>query len=423
MAKNAMNIKNFVHLAKLMPPDTSMLIRADHGIGKSQIVFQLANHIREQLRESNELGPNEFPFIDMRLGQITEGDMIGLPYQQDGVTRFMPPWWVKQACDEPCLIFLDELNRGTTEVMQAGFQLVLDRRMQDNKLHPQSRVYAAVNTGASYTVNEMDPALLDRFWTIDLVPSVEEWIAWAKDHEDIIDVIVDFIRHNNRFLDPPEDVEPGTIHVSRRSWHRLSRAIQYAKLEDEPGSAEFRHMCLGFIGVEATASFTDFAKNFDRQVSGADVVNKMVRKVNMDSDLNSIKKIGSDEDINVYDDRIVKIISEMGSERHNGMIEKVADYIKKNCKGVGGISVKQGTALSKFCTLLSVELRVSMWTALVGDGVGGVADMEMNKSIHRWCVAHLMAPLGVDIGKAGVGTVPTGNLDVFGSNKMKKGRR
>lgn len=420
MAKNAMGIANFVKLAKMMPPDTSMLIRADHGVGKSQITSQIADHFREVLRGQDELGPNEFPLIDMRLGQITEGDMIGLPFQQDGVTRFMPPWWVKLACEEPCMIFLDELNRGTTEVMQAGFQLVLDRKMQDNKLHPQTRVYAAVNTGASYTVNEMDPALLDRFWTIDLTPTVAEFLKWASSQDDMMGLIVDFIRQNERWLDPSENAEPGTVQVSRRSWHRLSRAIKFAGLEERPQAPEFYQMCMGFIGAEATIQFSDFAKNYNRQVSGADIMTKMVKQVKMGNNMAAIKLIGSDEDENVYDERIVKIISEMGAERLNAMIEKVGDYVKKNCKGKEGIDDKKGTALAKFSTLLPAELRVSLWTVLVDDGSGGLDDMELNKAIHRWCVAHLMAPLGVDIGKAGVGAVPSGNLGVFSSNKRKK---
>src|SRR5437867_2646181 len=88
---------------------------------------------------------------------------VTFPSTDWNVTRFNPPEWYMQACERPMVLFLDELNRATNEVMQAAFQIVLDRQLNGWKLHPLTRVYAAINMGANYTVNEMDPALLDRF--------------------------------------------------------------------------------------------------------------------------------------------------------------------------------------------------------------------------------------------------------------------
>jgi MoxR-like ATPase len=72
---------------------------------------------------------------------------------------------------------LDELNRSLPGVQQSFFQLVLDRELGNDKdgnpykFHPETRIFAAVNHGSEYDVNEMDPALLRRFWTVDLQPS------------------------------------------------------------------------------------------------------------------------------------------------------------------------------------------------------------------------------------------------------------
>ena len=161
---NSMSIHTTIAVVPRLPANSSVLIRGDHGIGKSQIVRQIARLVAAAEQIEN------FEVIDRRLSQMTEGDMVGLPSTDGEVTRFNPPEWYKRACLKPCALFLDEFNRGTNEVMQAGFQIVLDRELNGNKLHPQTRVFAAINTGAAYTVNEMDPALLDRFWTIDLKP-------------------------------------------------------------------------------------------------------------------------------------------------------------------------------------------------------------------------------------------------------------
>ena len=163
-----MSIKTFLTVSEVLPVETSILIRGPHGIGKSQVVRQVAKHFN-------------LPVVDRRLSQMTEGDMIGLPSTDGEVTRFNPPDWYKNACTKPICLFLDELNRATPEVMQAAFQIVLDRELNGWKLHPETRVYAAINHSAAYTVNEMDPALLDRFWTIDLEPTVEDWLARNPD--------------------------------------------------------------------------------------------------------------------------------------------------------------------------------------------------------------------------------------------------
>lgn len=407
MAKNAMGIKNFVKLAKVLPAETSVLLRANHGVGKSQITAQVADWIREK-EFSEEMAANPdadtYPLIDMRLGQITEGDIIGLPMVTGGITNFAPPWWVRKACEEPVHLFLDEINRATTEVMQAAFQLVLDRRLQNNILHPQTRVYAAVNTGAAYTVNEMDPALLDRFWAIDLTPTVDEWVEWAKNEPTMMPVMVDFIRKHYKHLDPPDDIEAGAVSASRRSWARLSKTLIHANVHETPDNQIFYQLALGFVGAEATIAFSDFAKNWDAQISGKDIIEKLVKKFQKkDPNPEDVSIIGTDKDTNTYDKRLAEILENLSQSRMNAMNESVADYILKTyaSKGLGS---KQGTALAKYMYTLPAELRVSLWSLLIKNGV---EDMALSQTIHRWSCAIVMNSFGVKMGKSGVGMVPT----------------
>lgn len=149
--KTSMTINKFVEMAKLLPEDISVLIRGDHGIGKSEIVSQLADYFREK-----EFGNDKdaFPLIDRRMSQMSEGDVIGLPIMDGITTTFCPPNWYQMACDRPVMLFLDEINRATHEVLQSCFQIILSRELNGRRLHPQTRVMAAVNTGASYVINE-----------------------------------------------------------------------------------------------------------------------------------------------------------------------------------------------------------------------------------------------------------------------------
>ena len=326
---SSMSIKTFLEVAPRLPRGTAILLRADHGVGKSQVVRQLAAGLG-------------LPLIDRRISQMSEGDIIGLPSTDGEVTRFNPTDWYLRACREPVCLFLDEMNRGTNEVQQACFQIVLDRELNGHRLHPDTLVVSAVNTGASYTVNEMDPALLDRFWTIDLTPTVADWTKWARGR--LADVVVDFIVMNEKWLDTPRNADMAKVHTSRRSWERLSSAIVGSGIESSPNDPLFYPMCLGYVGLEATTAFVDFAKKQDAQFSGEQIVNEY-GKVRP-----KLKKLNS-------------------QDQWNSALEKAGDWVVKNLKG---LDENQKKNLRSFAQDLPAELRVALWTVLVKPGVDNV---------------------------------------------------
>lgn len=406
MAKTAMSITSFVKMAKVLPIDTSVLIRADHGVGKSQIISQLAEHFR-----NTNYDGKDFPLIDKRLSQLSEGDLLGLPYTDGIVTVFNLPADIQMACDKPCVLFLDEINRATNELQQAAFELVLDRSLQGRKLHPGTRVYAAVNTGSAYMVNEMDPALLDRFWCIDLEPTVEEWLSWAKTNSDMCDLVCDYIRLNDKFLDPPNNTEPGTVSTSRRSWHRLSRALKLAELDDKPEDPDFYMLCLGFVGVEAAMSFVDYAKNIEKQISAEDIMTKMVKKLGKndvkytgfgkDHLLSTPERIADKKfDDNTYNTKFVQRIKDTPQERLVGLLEKVSDYAKNlvDASPTKELTQTQGVSLGKFISLLPAELRVSVWAKLTEQGTDNI---ELIKTVHKYCVGHILSVFDVPLDSDG----------------------
>lgn len=262
MAK--MSINMFTKTAKLMPANISILMRGETGIGKSQLVRQLAVH----------WGFKPEDVIDRRLAQMSEGDMVGLPSTDGNVTRFNPPDWYKKACNAPCVLFLDELNRAAPEVMQAAFQVVLDRELNGWQLHPGTRVLSAVNVGSNYVVNEMDPALLRRFWAVDLDPTKNDWLKWARDVKKMNEVIVEFIQQDDSWLRAPQGANLDDVHPTPASWERLNDSLIAAGVIDTPEDPVFRMMCLGFIGIEATSKFVEFAKMSDANVTGVDILEK-----------------------------------------------------------------------------------------------------------------------------------------------------
>ena len=95
------------HVAAVKKP---VLLRGRHGVGKSCVVYQTAQ----------ALG---LPVVERRASQMTEGDLVGLPVIEGDVTRFNPPDWFKECCDNARALFLDEVDRAIIEVRQGIFEL------------------------------------------------------------------------------------------------------------------------------------------------------------------------------------------------------------------------------------------------------------------------------------------------------------
>ena len=241
-----------------------VLLRGRHGIGKSTVVYQYADSVG-------------LPVVERRASQMTEGDLVGLPVISDNSTTFNPPDWFKKACDEPVILFLDEVDRATLEVRQGIFELTDSRKLNGHTLHADTLVFAAVNGGehgSQYQVGEMDPAELDRWTVFDIEPTVEDWLLWAKD-SGVNDVTWDFINQNRLHLEHTDDFEPNKVYPSRRSWERLDACLVKADLisgDDPKSSPVLYNLTAAFVGFEAAVSFNDFVGNYNRQVTVEDIL-------------------------------------------------------------------------------------------------------------------------------------------------------
>ena len=244
-----------------------VLIRGRHGIGKSEVVYQFAS----------ERG---LPVVERRASQMTEGDLMGLPSIDGESTRWNAPDWLKEACDNAVVLFLDEVDRATMEVRQGIFELTDSRKLNGWHLHPQTRIFAAVNGGehsgaSSYQVGEMDPAELDRWTVFDVEPTVSDWLDWANGKVD--SVVWDFINQNHAHLEHKPDAggyEPNKVYPSRRSWVRFNDTVDTACLLAEPKQnlAPLYNLAAAFLGFEAAVSFRDFVENYERIVTVEDIL-------------------------------------------------------------------------------------------------------------------------------------------------------
>ena len=245
-----------------------VLVRGRHGVGKSQVVYQIAD-------------ARSLPVVERRASQMTEGDLLGLPDTAETsingrkATTWNAPDWLVTACEQPVLLFLDEVDRATVEVRQGLFELTDSRKINGWHLHPDTLIVAAVNGGdhgAQYQVGEMDPAELDRWTVFDVEPTDEDWLKWAKNGT-VNTVVWDFINQNRQHLEHKGDFEPNKVYPSRRSWDRFNMTAEPAGVFEKDGSGDLLfNLATAFLGFEAAVALKDFVENYAWQVTIEDLL-------------------------------------------------------------------------------------------------------------------------------------------------------
>ena len=162
----------------------SVLLLGPPGVGKSALALDLAKSMKRKL-------------IDIRLAQKDPAELGGVyfPDRDARTLELFPPGWVRQACDEACLVFLDEFNAAVTKLHQAAaYQIVLERRIGEFAFHPGTVVLAAGNREEDNAiVTPLSSALCNRFAHFEMRPDVNSWLDWAAANG-INDDIMAFVR-------------------------------------------------------------------------------------------------------------------------------------------------------------------------------------------------------------------------------------
>ncbi len=283
-------IKNAIHIlrqAKITP-----FIWGHRGIGKSSAVKQYC--------EENQIG-----FIDLRCSQLEASDIRGLPEAVDGKTHYLPPADLpsadlsaqeaqqileglqghqkeKAAVNlQPRLkegiLFLDELNRAADDVLQAVFQLVLDRKVGQYVLPEGWSVVAAGNFMEGYQVNGFnDPAFINRFCHLTLSDgetTIDEWTQYMVEvHGETAASVISFATQNINHLDGDMKGDLGfSILPSRRSWEAV---VKIDKILTENANQELRQVIIaGLVGTDMANAYI----HYNCPIQPRDIINKGVK--------------------------------------------------------------------------------------------------------------------------------------------------
>lgn len=146
-----------------------------HGIGKTSFVKDYAKR-------------HGYEFVSFRLGQCSDvGDVLGRMVEANGRSAYLPPEVFPQT-NKPVLLFLDEINRTTKDLLQYIFEVIEPtepKRLGSYNLPAGSRVVCAMNPDtADYQVNGFDDAA---FWSrlvkIEVMPTNDEFLQFVPEGE------------------------------------------------------------------------------------------------------------------------------------------------------------------------------------------------------------------------------------------------
>jgi hypothetical protein len=154
------------------------------GIGKTAIVWQLGLALGRKV-------------IEFKTNVREPVDVRGIPVT-DPKTRttvwYAPSELPRSDRDGPTILYLDEINTGTTQMMAVMMGLVLERRVGDYTLPDDCVIIASGNRVADRAAAQRMPtALRNRFAHIHVRPDVDAWCDWAN-RSNVAAELVAFVR-------------------------------------------------------------------------------------------------------------------------------------------------------------------------------------------------------------------------------------
>lgn len=228
---------------------TPVMVWGPPGIGKSQIVSQVAAH-------------HGVCMIDLRLSQMEPSDLRGIPFRVADTVEWAVPGMLPNAERHGAhgILFLDEITSAPPSVSAAAYQLILDRSLGAYAIPDGWAIFAAGNRqgdrGVTYT---MPAPLANRFSHFELEVNLDDWVAWA--HRCGIDErLIAFLRFRPELLFDFDPAHSAMAFPSPRSWEFAHRALR--KFDDQGDLlGEALQACVGpAAGVELAA----FVRNLDR---------------------------------------------------------------------------------------------------------------------------------------------------------------
>ncbi len=246
------------HIAAILDKEFNSTLSGQHtpvmlwgppGVGKSQIIAQIANKHGVKL-------------IDIRLSQMEPTDLRGIPFRRDDYVEWAVPAMLPNAArdGDTGILFLDEITSAPPTVSTAAYQLILDRRLGEYVIPDGWAIFAAGNRQGDRGVTYNMPApLANRFTHYEVEAHLDDWVAWAHEN-DIDERLIGFLRYRPDLLFHFDPAHNPVAFPSPRSWEFAHRALK--KFGDAP--ALLRDTLEACVGQAAGVELKAFIDSMDQ---------------------------------------------------------------------------------------------------------------------------------------------------------------
>ncbi|MEM1352799.1 MAG: MoxR family ATPase, partial [Pseudomonadota bacterium] len=192
----------------------SWMLHGKPGVGKSQVVQQLANSIGARL-------------FDVRLTTIEPQDLRGLPYydHDQKKTVWYRPEDLPDDPNTPSILFLDELTAASPYLQPTVYGLLQERRVGQHLLPASVMILAAGNTVEDGAIAyEIGTALSDRLIHVHVQADTEDWLTQYAGPKGLSPAVTAFLRSRPDLLDTTEEAlrRGHMIACTPRAWERVS---------------------------------------------------------------------------------------------------------------------------------------------------------------------------------------------------------
>ncbi len=312
-----MNITDAYYVIKAyVVSDVPVFLWGHRGIGKSSLIKQIGEELN-------------IPVIDLRLATQEVSDLIGIPSKEyethcpscksenvtitkpngdewgkcndcnyegflnkfirKGKTKWLMPEWFPGTDQPEGILFLDEMNRAQRDVVQAAFQLVLDRRLHTHTLPPGWKIVAAGNYLTGYDVRELDEAMMSRFGHVEIEADHNATCNYGIENK-WASRITNFLRSNPKFtIMTPEDAggeySSYSAQPDPRRWEMVDALITKGMSvfpQNERAEHLVRVMLTGLVGEAAARAFMSYSEklpSFEDILKGVTDYDKMLKSI------------------------------------------------------------------------------------------------------------------------------------------------
>lgn len=219
----SITLKEFANLVATVGQQVTVIGQGSPGIGKSAMLPVIASRY-----------PGHTPvYVDCQMLDLGE---IQLPAAdlEAKLVRFMPN--ALFAHNEPVVLMLDEIGKAMRPVQNALLPLLLEKRIGEFKLHPDSVVFGTTNLASDGVGDAVQAHARNRvcFVTVSK-PDADQWIEWGANN-DISPEVLAWVREYPHCLADSADDESNpyvynakrtkAAFVSPRSLHKASHIVK-----------------------------------------------------------------------------------------------------------------------------------------------------------------------------------------------------